>query len=270
MTSRPQAALGQWTKAPLALVVAQVRLNSFTDLASIAVPFGERIGKDYPRIQPMQQLISAFPGAEGPTPEHPNVTLVGHSYSNAENTKSVRLELGAITYAVSAYAQYAGHFEEEWRALVEAASSVKELFITRIGLRYVDFILPKAGAVPEDYVATPLGRAPNLAQGKATVAFNLFNYEMPEGSMRVQFGRSEGRPDLPPDLVGLQLAPSPVMVREFTAEAAAILDIDRSMQPELSLPADEIMSRFATMHNDMSKAFKRIITERAKKDWGAK
>lgn len=270
MTNKPQAALGQWAKAPLALVVAQIRFNSFTDLGSIAGPFGERIEKDYPRVQTMQQMTLTLPGAAAGAPEQQGVTVIGHGYSNAENTKSVRLELGAITYAVSAYTQYAGHFEEEWRALVEAASSIKELFITRIGLRHVDFILPEAGAVPEDYVAAPLGRAPDLTEGKATVAFNLFNYEMPEGAMRVQFGRSEGRPELPPDLIGLQLAQSPVMKQECAAEATATLDIDRSMQPELSLPADEIMSRFATMHHDMSVAFRRIITERAKMDWGAK
>jgi len=259
---------GQWPEAPLALVLAQLRFETFMDLDAVAVPFREQVEKLYPRVQPIHRLVIPMLGI-GATPQEPPKPIVGgYAFNNAENTKSVRLEVGALTYAVSSYAKYEDHFEKEWRELVAAVSSIRELFVTRIGLRYVDFIIPAEGASPDDYVVEPLGRTPAIDGGNAPTAFNLFEYTMAQGQMRVQYGRGVGRPELPPDLQNLQLALSPVMTKETTG-SAAILDTDRWMEPAASLPIDGIMPLFATMHADMSTAFRRIITPRALKEWGA-
>lgn len=260
--------LGQWSDAPLALVLAQIRFESFMDLETVAGPFRERIEKLYPRVQPIHRIALSIQAAAGAPQETPSIQVGGYRFFNAENTKSVTLETGALTYAVTSYVQYEAHFESEWRELIAAVAAAKELFVTRLGLRYVDFILPGKGASPDDYVVEPFGRAPAVADGNSITAFSLLEYAMPMGGMRIQYGRGVGGPQLPPDLQGMQLAQSPVMAKEVHG-ASALLDTDRWMESPASLPVDGIMTRFATMHVDMSAAFRRIITPRALAEWGA-
>ena len=260
--------LGQWANAPLALVLAQVRFETFMDLNAVAVPFRERIEKVYPRVHPMQLVNLPLVGVVGAAPATPKGEIGGYVFSNAENTKSVTLDVGALTYAVTSYAKYEAHFENDLGELIAAVSSIKELFVKRIGLRYIDFIVPSDGASPEDYVLEPFGRAPVLDGAATVTAFNLFDFAMSEGRMRVQYGRGADQPELPPDLRNLDLAHSPIMTRKATGPTA-ILDTDRWGEPSLSMPAADIMASFSKVHKDMSSAFQRIISPRARKEWGA-
>jgi len=264
--SNTSPVLGQWPEAPLALVLAQIRFESFMDLDTAASPFRDRIEKLYPRIQPFHALSFPFASADGTPPDPTRLAVAGYDFHNADQTKCVRLELGALTYFVTSYEQYQGHFEEDWASLVLALSPSKDLFVTRAGLRYIDFIVPTTGAHPNDYVQEPLGRAPTVADGSPTTTFNMLQYAMKEGVMRIQYSQASGKMELPPDLQSVQLAPSPVMLKEHKA-LGAILDTDRWVEPAASLPSPQIKALFSMMHNDMSTAFKSIITTRALNEW---
>lgn len=260
--------LGQWPRAPLALVLAQVRFDTFLNLSEVAAVFRERIAKEFPRVQTVQRMTWPIGVAVGAPADPPKDPVGAYVFANPENTKSVRLELNVLTYAVTSYVKYEGHFEAELKELVLAVSTSKELFVTRVGLRYVDFIVPMNGASPDDYVQEPCGRSPTIDSALAHTAFNLFDYKMDQGMMRVQYGRGHGCPTLPPDLQSLQLTPVHVMEKDIVGPTA-ILDTDRWMEPSVSLPAKKIMVLFSTIHADMSAAFRRIITKRALEDWGA-
>jgi uncharacterized protein (TIGR04255 family) len=89
---------------------------------------------------------------------------------------------------------------------------------------------------------------------------------MPGGGMRIQYAESTGRPELPADLHNIQLAPPPIMTREFTG-LAAVLDTDCWVEPNQLLDLAAIKRAFSKIHADMSAAFRGMITARAFKEW---
>lgn len=263
MTNAP--VLGQWPNAPLALVLAQIRFEPLLDIEAISKAFHEKVESAFPRVQTSQRL-PFFPipgGAEASVP--PNPQMVVFDFMNAGRTKAIRLESNALTYSVTEYLKYEGHFENEWGQAVEALSSLKRPFVTRLGLRYVDFILPAEGALPSDYVASPLGAALEIEGGKPKSQYSMVDYEMMQGALRIQYFQQVGQPLLPPDLQG-PLAP-PALTFDRADDLTAILDTDRMMDVGNHFSHDEIMSSFSSMHSDLSGMFKRIITEHAKKEW---
>lgn len=263
MTNAP--VLGQWPKAPLALVLAQIRFEPLLDIETVAKAFQEKIEELFPRVQAAHRLpfFSMSGGGEGQIPQSPQ--LVAFDFMNAEKTKSIRLESNALTFSVTEYLKYDGHFEEEWSWAVGALSSLKRLFVTRLGLRYVDFILPTNGASPADYVVPPLGQALEIEGGLSKNQYSTIDYAMSQGALRIQYFQQIGQPSLPPDLQG-PLAP-PSLTYSDREGLTAILDTDRMIDASAHYSHGEVMSIFSSMHSDLSATFKRIISERAKTEW---
>jgi uncharacterized protein (TIGR04255 family) len=262
MTNAP--VLGQWLKAPLALVLAQIRFEPLLDIEAISKAFQEKVEVPFPRLLTAHRLPFPMGGGEAASMV-PSPQLVAFDFLNASRTKSIRLESNALTFSVTEYVKYDGHFETEWGQVVEALSSLKRLFVTRLGLRYVDFILPTEGALPSDYVVPPLGQALEIEGGQPKGQYSMVDYKMSQGALRIQYFQQAGQPLLPPDLQG-PLEP-PTLTFDRAEDLTAILDTDRMIDVSDHFSHDEIMSSFSSMHSDLSGTFKRIITERAKKEW---
>jgi len=178
--------------------------------------------------------------------------------------------LHATTY--SGHVEFLGRFHD---ALKLIAGRIPAVFVNRLGLRYVDFIIPQPREAPEDYVDGRIN--PDLCIAKApgvAAAMSLVVYPMPNGKLTVRYIRGAGQPQLPPELSTIALEKSPLMdLRNIASEQpTAILDIDRGreFQTREGLDPDLVRAEFQGMHDDVSEAFKeRIITEHARKMWGA-
>jgi hypothetical protein len=132
----------------------------------------------------------------------------------------------------------------------------------------VDFIIPTAGKVPEDYFKDGFGHLNHVFGEIAQTAF--ISHEYPrgtDGTMRVQFGRGFAPPSLPPDLDG-SVQPPPALLGKYTeGQPSAILDIDRWRVDSRRLQASEIADEFQCLRDDIRMAFCRIITAEAETEW---
>ena len=145
-----------------------------------------------------------------------------------------------------------------------AAGGVK---VQRLGLRYVDFIIPNGRKVPEDYFKDGFGHLTDVFGEIAQTAFMSHEYPRgTEGAMRVQFGRGFAPPSLPPDLDGSVLLP-PVLLKKYTEGPSAVLDIDRWRVDSRRLLAGEIADEFQRLRDDICMTFSRIITPEAEAEW---
>lgn len=263
-------ALGQWPNAPLAIVVAQIRFEPTmeTDYAVLAEKIRQTTGEEFPVINDVQEF-SFVVGDGGQSPRSPEAAVAGSDLRSADGARCIRLQQGAITYSTCSYRD-SKHFSGEWRKLLDALCAGGKVHALRLGLRYIDFIIPSEGRVPEDYVCEGFGRSPDALDEQAPIAFSLYDYERPHGGrLRIQYGRGFGPPSLPPDLMDA-VPPPPFLVAKYDSGLSAVLDMDRWRPASEMMSAEVLAKEFQILHGDMSKTFQRIITPIAAREWQEK
>jgi len=262
-------ALGKWPNAPLALVLAQVRFDPEvdTEYKEVAGRLKVALGERFPAMKAVRQVKLVFGNAPAPDGEsNANEGEVGRELRSDDNRSALRLQDGVMTYTTSLYKD-SQHFLAEWRSMLDCLCAAGSVKVQRLGMRYVDFIIPTAGKVPEDYFKDGFGHLPHIFDEFAQTAFVSHEYPMgKDGLMRVQFGRGFACPSLPPDLDGSVLLP-PALLKKYTEGPSAVLDIDRWRIDSRRLQAAEIADEFQRLRDDICKAFSRIITPEAESEW---
>lgn len=263
--------LGKWPNAPLALVLAQVRFDPEidTEYKLVAARLKAALGERFPAMKAVHQVTLLFGNAPVPVGEpKANEGEVGRDLRSDDNRIALRLQDGVMTYTTSLYKD-SPHFLAEWRSILDCLCASGGVKVQRLGLRYVDFIIPTVGKLPEDYFKDGFGHSPELFGEIAQTAFTSHEYIKGDGAMRIQYGRGFAPPSLPPDLDGSVALP-PALLEKYTKGPSAVLDIDRWRIDSRRLQAGEIAYVFQHLRDDICKAFSRIITPEAEAEWSGK
>jgi uncharacterized protein (TIGR04255 family) len=268
--SNHEQALGKWPNAPLALVLAQVRFDPEvdTEYKEVAARLKAALGERFPAIKAVRQVTLVFGNTPGPATEsRPNEGEIGRELRSDDNRSALRLQDGAMTYTTSLYKD-SPHFLAEWRSMLDCLCAAGGVKVQRLGLRYVDFIIPSAGKVPEEYFKDGFGHLTQVFGEVAQTAFMSHEYPRgTDGAMRVQFGRGVAPPSLPPDIDGSVQPPPALLGKYIEGQPSAILDIDRWRVDSRRLQAAEIADEFQRLRDDICLAFGRIITSEAEAEW---
>lgn len=269
MISNSAPRRGQWAHAPLVFVLAQARFLP----TPMATPEGlrdairERVSSRFPTIsQPTNLGIEINIDAEGivqRTSQAPAYDLV-----NNDVDEMVRVQHGTLTYAVTSYVD-SSHFREQWLNIASALEDVQVATVSRLGLRYVDYLVPPSGRLPEDYVNAPwnLKDMPSLpgSSGGPDLHVSMVDVAYSIGRMRLQFMRGFGVPSLPMDLQGML---SPRQQATFNQPGqCGVIDTDRWIDGDHTCDRATLNQLFTQMHTDVSKAFRAMITPLAKSEW---
>ena len=269
--SNPDQALGQWPNAPLAIVLAQIRFDAEvgTEYSEAAERIKTAMGDRFQAMKSVRQLSFVLDGGDSDGIPKSNEVQVGLELRSDDDRRSLRMQEGVATYTTSLY-EDSPHFLAEWRSMLELLCPAGGMKVFRLGLRYVDFIIPPGGKAPEDYFDDRFARSPGLLGEQAPAAFLRFDYPKPDdGLMRIQYGRGHAKPDLPPDLEGSVLPPS-ALVEKYRDGPSAVLDIDHWRTFSTRMQAKEIAAEFQRLRDDISMAFKGIITTAAQAEWSGK
>ena len=268
--SNHNQALGKWPNAPLALVLAQVRFDPEvdTEYRDVATRLKAALGERFPAMKAVRQVTFVFGNTPGPAMESkPNEGEVGRELRSDDDRSALRLQDGVMTYTTSLY-EDSPHFLAEWRSMLDCLCAAGGVVVQRLGLRYVDFIIPTAGKMPEDYFEDGFGQLTHVFGEIAPTAFMSHEYPRgADGAMRVQFGRGFAPPSLPPDLDG-PVQPPPGLLRKYTTgQPSAVLDIDRWRVDSRRMQTEEITDEFQRLRDDICMAFRRITTREAEAEW---
>lgn len=268
----PSQGAGQWANAPLVFVLAQVRFaaqpEGFTERLQLAISTLRE--SDFLPAQPAPVIEVKIEIDQGGVPKQ-TVTQTGTGYNIARNDgrMMVRIEPASLTLAVNEYRD-SEHLMGELLPMVACLSQAQlQGKVSRLGLRYVDFVLPTEGKLPEDYVNSPWNQTdtPNFdgAIGKPGMFVSLHDIEFAKGRLRLQYMRGFGRPGLPADLLGFL---EPRMVPDTASRPTAVIDTDRWMEGSWEPSEQQIADDFTRMHQDLSSTFKIVVTPMARAEWG--
>lgn len=271
--SNQDRALGTWPNAPLALVLAQIRFDPEvdTEYKQVADRLKAALGKQFPAMKAVRQVKFVFGNASGQASEsRANEDVVGLELRSDDNRSALRLQDGVMTYTTSLY-EDSLHFLAEWRTMLDCLCAAGGVMVQRLGLRYVDFIIPSTGKVPEDYFKDGFGHSTDVFGETAQTAFMSHEFSRGnDGAMRVQYGRGYAQPSLPPDLDG-SVFPPPVLLEKYSeGQPSAVLDIDRWRIDPRRLQSNEIAEEFQLLRDDICQTFIRIITPEAEAEWSGK
>lgn len=268
--SNHDQALGKWPNAPLALVLAQIRFDPEidTDYKNVAERLKANLGDRFPAIKAVRQTILMLGSAPSTAAEpKANEGEIGREMRTDDDRSALRIQEGAMTFTTSLYKD-SEHFLQEWRSMLDALCIGSGVKVQRLGLRYVDFIIPTQGRQPEDYLKDGFGHLTDVFGERAQAAFMSHEYPRgQDGAVRVQYGRGIAPPSLPPDLDGSVLPPLALLQKYEQNQSSAILDIDRWRFYSRRMNATEIANEFADLRNDVCSAFNNIITPEAKVEW---
>lgn len=266
-------ASGQWSNAPVVYVLAQVRTERLADLKSYQEKFAARLRDDgYPIQREMHAAKLVTTGANFVfEPEQESAW----EFATPDNQTGVILRSTGLVLHATYYEDEAEFLSRLDKVTTLFEKEIPSVYVNRIGMRYVDFVLPKAGEELGAYMDKRLN--PDLGLAKAagmSAATNVAIYPMGDKrQLIVRYSCGRGKPQIPPDLGMLALKPSRLMEESIDdSRTSAVLDTDCGIEysPVQKLDAGRVKEDFGLIYKDLFEAFTTAITAHAKRAWGAK
>ena len=262
-------ALGSLPNAPLAFVLAQIRLllpSSFNKSA-VSQAMHEALFTQYPRKHEIasQRLVIEADGS--PVVQSGDVM---YSLASLDHKEEVLISPLFVSLQATSYVNYKT-FSERLQLIVEAMfANFGPLAVQQVGLRYIDFVYPKQGEQLTDYLpaAASFVGLPNKVEETCLRAADVV---MSGARAVIRITQGKGKAALPADLGQiLTLTPSPIMLRDPGPIATAVLDVDgfTSDNMQRATGPQEVMEIFANLHDNVTAPiFKQLVTERALRHW---
>jgi uncharacterized protein (TIGR04255 family) len=262
-------ALGTLANAPLAFVLAQIRLllpSSFNK-AAVGQAMHEALFAHYPRKQEIttQRLVIEADGA--PVVQSGDVVI---SLASLDQREEILISPSFLSLQATQYEDYRDFSKRLERVVGAMFSNFGPLAVQQVGLRYVDFVYPEPGEQLTDYL--PAAASFIDLPGKVAETCLRAADVMMDGSRAViRITQGRGKAALPADLGPiLSLSPSPIMQKDPGLVPTAVLDIDGFTSDNIHLATDTlaVMTVFKDLHDNVTAPiFRQIATPSAFDFW---
>jgi uncharacterized protein (TIGR04255 family) len=260
----------QWKNPPVYFVIAQVRYSPVLSLASYIA----KIQEDFRRAQfpDFKRGVNAtfnlgFLAGLKPSDEQPMQQIERYLFGNQENTETFILDQSSLTLQTTEY-KTSDVFLETFLSRLQYLSETLSLsFSDRVGLRYLDAVVPKTDESLEAYLIPQVLGIRGKVAGDVQHSFTETLINVPEGKLLsrvvIQGGQIGFPPDLHPNAAGMKLNP------RFTNSEGqyAVLDTDGFTEARDGIDKITIERKFRRLHEHVDAAFHAIVTKHAVKMW---
>ncbi|MCD4747822.1 MAG: TIGR04255 family protein [Thermoanaerobaculales bacterium] len=247
--------------SPLVMVLAQVRFAPVLKMADYVPAIQEKLRRNgYPRFG--SQKIREI--ALGPQPEVRQAQR--WLFANKENNESVVLSNDFIVLETSRYTvfeDFAKHLETVLGVIGEETDLS---LVHRLGLRFVDLILPEDDESLDEYIKPQLHglQADDLAVDELLNQFESRG-QTREGQLVVRLHQNNKGAFLPPDLGSTHLAFASSPQKDVLA---TLLDIDHFSEQDRDYDVPALINAMWELHVYTGKAFNSSVTDKALECWG--
>jgi uncharacterized protein (TIGR04255 family) len=249
---------------PVYLTLAQVRFNPILKLAdflpSIQESFRQAGYPDFDRQHIISIQLTAQEG-QAPTPVQQERFQLG----NVEKTHTFILDGQSLTLQFTNY----GQFETFSACLLEGLSivhdAVKLAFTERVGLRYLDRVMPQTGETIEQYLVEQVHGLNSRLGGCPLYAYTEAMNEIGNIKLLSRVAIQEGPLAFPPDI-----QPGSMRITErFTSHVgiSAILDNDGFVEGREAFSTTTVAEHLDAIHKVIGTAFKTTATPYAFAAW---
>src|SRR5262245_36964964 len=138
--------MGSWRSPPLAYVVAEVKISPFYKLESHIADFQAWVRETFPRTKEAHVVRFEVQG-NAPIVQHERVWRF---YSENQRL-GIDLSPRAIALHATEYENFPAYVKHLALVLKAAEQAIPGLFVDALGLRYIDYLIPKGGDSTLDY-----------------------------------------------------------------------------------------------------------------------
>lgn len=260
----------QMKNAPVYFTIAQVRFNPILSLSTFVPGIQESLRKrgfpDFKKAVAMTFAFAPVANKEAESQVPPAQPLERFIFADTENTQNFLLEHGALSFQSTRYEVFEKFRAELMKGVELLDQTVGGLsFVERIGLRYLDAVMPREGEELGQYlIPQALGLYARL-KGRTKHTFSETMAESPEGSVISRVVVQEGQVGFPPDLLldQLKIAQS---FANFNG-VHAILDTDAFAAERIPFNVGEVKKRLGVLHDRINEAFRALVTQHALDAW---
>ncbi len=261
----------QMKNAPVYFTIAQVRFNPILSLSTFVPGIQENFRKhgfaDFKKAVSMAfslaPLVSGESGNQMPPPAQP---LERYMFSDTGNTQNFLLEQGALSFQSTKYEIFEKFVAELLEGLEVLNKMVGGLsFVERIGLRYLDAVIPREGENLSQYLIPEVLGLDGKLKGHTKHAFSETMAESTGGSVICRAIIQEGQVGFPPDLQLNELKISPSFANFRGVHA--IIDTDAFFVDRMPFDLADVKKRLDVLHDRIIEAFRASVTQHALDAW---
>jgi uncharacterized protein (TIGR04255 family) len=259
--------------APVYYVIAQVRHSPVLNLGTYIAQIQDRMRKaGYPDYRAAKavvfnMLVQSTEGATqpmGPTAE----TIERHTFLSMDGTRGFIVEQGSFSFHTTEYDVFAAFSKDFFAGLAIVHECLELDFSERVGIRYLDAVVPTDGESElEDYL-TPgvLGLAGRLPSDvPIAMSMSETHIQMAEANLLARTLIQNGPLGFPMDLAGHGL----VVPERFRSVIGvhAVIDTDASQEGRQAFDLAQLRERLDMLHIKIRMAFDASVSEHALKMW---
>ncbi|WP_221929287.1 TIGR04255 family protein [Tepidiphilus sp. J10] len=258
--------------APVYYALAQAHFNPVAAMSKYVDQIQDRLRLEgYPLYEPQQitELIVPQP-AQVHAAEPQVVHTVFWVIARSDRMAGFILTPSSITYHTTRYDTHERFIAELLRGLVAVHDAVTLDHVSRLGLRYLNAVLPRQGERVEQYLARGLHGIEFSAQPLYRLTESVFRTEpgsvIPTGTLVARVYSADAPLGFPPDIqpTGLVIDPK---FRLQEHRTHAIIDMDHFAEGRLPIDRDGLHEQLLALHAAIKSVFYAIITDHARNVW---
>ena len=215
----------------------------------------------------IQQLTIPFASSneEGKVPTPSFAPRARCVFGDIEGKTEFVLENDALALQTTDYDTFEAFSKTLLDGLMIVHNALTLDFTERVGLRYLDAVLPKENELLSDYLTTEVLGLSFRLTGKLSHSFNETVTMNTSGQLVSRVIIQEGPVGLPPELMVL----APRIDQRFTQMKGlhAIIDTDAFAVQREAFNVDKLRDRLLELHVEIQKSFKATVTHDALKKW---
>ncbi len=252
--------------APVFYTLAQVQFNPIAQMSDYVARLQERLRRSgFPDFQSENQLELTIRRLDEAQPDVQPQQHVRWSFMNTQRTEGYLLLSNALVFHTTTYETFTNFLQKTIFGLNLVHEIVELAYVERIGLRYLDAIVPLDNDTLQQYLnPSLLGFSANL-EGRLSHSFTETVTVVDEGNLVARAVITDGALALSPDLISLQLKLQP----RFTEINGrnAVLDTDYFVINRNSFDLKEIEDQLLKAHDIITNAFNISVTDYAREKW---
>jgi uncharacterized protein (TIGR04255 family) len=264
--------VGKWKNAPVVYVIVQVRFSAVLSLQTYVSEIQEHFRRNgFPsfaqRFNFQLGLFAAPPNNADPAaPPIPIERTPAYVFSNRDNSQSFVLEQNGLTLHVTDYEDFSWLLDLFLTPLGHINEIVKPDSSERIGLRYLDAVVPREGStILEYFIPEVLGLSQKSLGGSLQHSFTETVFRNGDTSTVSRILIRDGQIAFPPDLVSFPISINPRLASLIGPHAT--IDTDSSQQIRSEMDLSSVRSTLERLHESVDLAFHAVVTEFALSDW---
>lgn len=262
--------------APVYFTIGQVQHNPLLNLGSYLPVIQERMRKagfpDFKRaVQVQFDLSPGMAARDTDQASQPAVQRVERFlFADVPSTSGFVLQANSLSFQTTEYETFESFLEQLRLGLSILGDAVGGLsFVERLGLRYLDAVVPATGETLGQYLANEvLGLPTRMSKAKFAYSFAEAVLLMEGvGQLVSRTVIQNGSLGFPPDLQPDNLK---VLERFRTVSGEhAVVDTDGSFTERQPFDTSQIESRLQALHGLIDESFRATTTDHARTVWGA-